>query len=415
MAIPIITDWTILQNEAGVGATATLPTFAAGTNRIVEILIATYNGAGNANISTSASANGESAALIDGYITGVERTAIGVYVFLESQIAAINGQTLTTSGAGGSQKSVLYRVRGNCNQVVPTAYNKAFSAVSATLTMSLTRAADSNTTVVGFSSTTGHELVSSNPTRDGTVSLASGRRVSYGSEPDTANTSNTTVNGSGRTAAVVYNVEEPSAQIITDVNGGAGVRIGSTGNTASTSGFTTAPTSGTLGGRAIAITAYNSGTGVVTFNAPVLVHGETYPEFDANHTLVLTAGAESASLAGVPLSPPTGSTAITVASPNNVSEDAFGFILVANGITPVGGDKFYGIDADVTWLPNLGLTSGDLPVVTVVRYWDQSTGIAYVLNLTINGEGVVVDNRGLSVVGLSHSGLSVAGLSVVGL
>lgn len=213
---------------------------------------------------------------------------------------------------------------------------------------------------------------------------------------------------------LTVNIPDP-AQTITSINGGAGIKIGSTGNTAETTGFTSDPDTITIGSLSGTVTAYNSGTGQVAFSVPAPVHEASYPDIDSTQTVTISNDTESADLANVPFDPPLGSTPITVASPVNDDDRYLGYWMIdIFGINPVDGDKFYGIDADVTWAADTGGSAVGLPVTTPVTYWDASTGIAYNLMVTVNPDGVA-SASGLSVSGVSVTGLSVVGLSVTGL
>jgi len=313
MAISVITDWTILINEGSTSATATLPTFSAGSDRIVELAFDMYNGAGNTNIPTTVTANGESAALVDGHTTAQSKNSVGVYQFLESQISTINGQTLTSSSGSGSQKSVYYRVLGGGKQILPTAFGKAYAASASALTISLTRAASSYTTVVSVTSASGSTITTSNPTNGGILTKTSNRRFSYGSAADTANTSDTTATGQLYTSSVAYNRESAPLQIITSVNDGAGIKAGSSGNTAVVTGFASDPTSGNIGGKAFTEVSYSAGT--VTFSMPAYSDDAVWPLLNSSATVIISDGTNSPVLDGVSLLPPEGWAVVTISAP----------------------------------------------------------------------------------------------------
>jgi hypothetical protein len=232
-------------------------------------------------------------------------------------------------------------------------------------------------------------------------------------------TATTQLSQNGRTMTFVgspaLDTDTPfPAQTITSINSGAGVKIGSTGNIAATSGFASAPTTVTIGSLTGTVTAYNSGTGDTTFTVPAPTHEASYPDIDSTQTVTLSnGGGETASLAGVPFEPPTGSTAITVAAPVTDDSRYLGYwMLDIFGVTAANGDKYYGIDADVTWAADTGGSAVSLPVTTPVVYWDASTGIAYLLVVTVNPDGIVTN--GITARGLTAVGMTVTGLTAIG-
>lgn len=204
---------------------------------------------------------------------------------------------------------------------------------------------------------------------------------------------------------------------ITGVNGGTGVRANSTGNVATSTGtWAGSVNAGTLGGKALTITNFNAGTGDITFTMPNYVDGATYPQPNGTHTAQFTDGTYSPTLAGVQLNPPTGRTAVTVASPDNTDPKKLGYWFALDGKTPVNGDVIVGIDADVTWNADTGGTAaGPLPKTTETGLWQQSTGIMSLYNVTINGAGEVVSVGGLVTRGLTETGLINRGLVTRGL
>lgn len=369
-----------------VNAIAGFPTIPAGANRTAVLEVNYFRtNSGNITVPTTVTVGGISGTYFAGDAPGSTqvRSGLTAWSFTESQIEAISGgAVIITGGTLGTQtRAVAYVVQDTKQGGV---LNQATARVSTGgLSIPLTRSADSYTMFAGYVDF-GESVTITNPAW---VALIGNVNFAYAA--DTARTANTTTQSKTyvQTGHVV-NFEPVPAQTITSVNGGAGVKIGSTGNTAVTNGFPSAPNAGTFGGKPITITAYDVDTKAVTFNGPVVVGGESFPTFSGTQTLVLTNGTESASLAGVPISPPTGSTLITVASPENIDTKAFGHILVAEGVTPENGDTFYGVDEDVTWLPTTFGIAVDLPVVTPVHFHKTSTGIAYELLLTVNGEGV---------------------------
>lgn len=218
---------------------------------------------------------------------------------------------------------------------------------------------------------------------------------------------NTFVTPSGHTinftGSPTLDTDSPySLQSIISINDGAGIRIGSTGNIARSSGFTTAPTTVMIGSLAGTVTNYNPVNGDITFSVPAPVHTIAYPDIASTQTVTFSNGAgESSSLTSVPFSPPLGSTTVTVSSPVTNDDRYLGYWMILSlGVTPANGDKFYGIDADVTWTADTGGSATSLPVTTPVVYWDASTGTAYLLNVTVNPDGVVSEVGKASLIGI---------------
>lgn len=283
-----ITQWTPLLDEGAVGATATMPTIAAGSNRRVLILIAAYNGGGNSQPPASITINGITRNQLAGDTVARDRPSLGLYVFTESEIATISEQSIAST-ATGTQKTILYKLRGDSTQG-EIAHNAAYSDVTADLAMGLARVANSQTELIGFSSTTGHVLTSSNPTNDGNVSLTSGRCISWAEQPEAADiTADTVVNGNARTSAVVLNIG-PAVAIasITSVNGGTDTaRIGES-VPVEVSNFTDPVDAGTIDG--VTLPAASS----TSITLPSFAPGALVPRVGASRTLVLTRGAQSA-------------------------------------------------------------------------------------------------------------------------
>lgn len=372
---------------------------------------------------------GQSATLVAGYSTGSGylRSIGGLWAINESQIAAMSGNAIVTTGGFGTALVISLSITGVA-QVLPTSgefgqVNPADS-VSATLDRSidLNRTTDGITLAFQHWSGISNAVTMVDPSRDVNISDA-GSTASIAYQTDTTTgllaTSWNSVDTTRHASFLAVSFNPAPAQAITNVNGGAGIKIGSTGNTATVTGAPSAATGGTFGGRPITVTNWNSVTGVATFTAPDIVHGEAFPDIDSLQTLTITGSGWSASLPNVQLKPPAGSTAVIVASPDNADPHKLGVHIIAElGITPANGDKLYGIDAVITWLPDTGYENATITppsLVTQVRYWDASTGIGYVLNVTIPVDGAIIIDGGLSSVGLTSTGLTAIGLTAVGL
>lgn len=198
---------------------------------------------------------------------------------------------------------------------------------------------------------------------------------------------------------------------ITGVNGGTGVRANSTGNVATSTGaWAGSVNAGTLGGKALTITGFDEVTGDITFIMPAYADGATYPRPNGTHTAQFTNGTYSPTLAGVQLNQPTGRTAVTVASPDNTDPKKLGYWFALDGKTPVNGDVIIGVDADVTWNADTGgAAAGPLPKTTEVVFWQQSSGITYFYNVTVQGAEIVVPPVAVGPLGRARSLLRVSG------
>lgn len=314
----VLVPLTKILDEGAVGAAASLPPIPAASNRIVVVFVAPYSGASTSQPPSSINSNGVTANLLAGDTVARERASLGVYLFGESDIAEISGQSITST-ATGAQKSVFYAVLQDCDPSVVD-FASAYSSTTATLTMPLSRLAESLTLAVAFSSTTGQTLTMTQPANDAVIALASGRQVTYGEQSEaTTQAVDHTVAGNARTSAIVVNFRNAAvSQSITSVNGGAGIRAGSTGNTADAAGFSAPPNSGTYGSLAL-----SSVTGTATnpvFSVPGYFDGEVYPDPTGTHALTLNAPGDETASINVPMLPPLGMAAVTIVEPVTESE-----------------------------------------------------------------------------------------------
>lgn len=371
-----------------VDPSGTFPVIPSGSNRLVFLTVNVGQSSGiNAVAPSAVIIGGVSATFVAGDVPGASqlRGTLSTWMLNESQVSSMLGSSISITGQSGAfTRSIAWAVQG-ASQAIPTRKNNAFITTGA-ITMSLARAADS-WTFFGAYVQTAEDITLANPIRISRI-----LNVNIGYAADTARTVNSTTQSKTYVqSAHVINVEPAPLHQILSVNGGAGVEIGSTGNTAVTTGFANPITEGTLGGEPLTVTGYDAETGIVTFDGPVVVDQEAFPLFDSSQTIVFANDTEEASLTLVPLNPPTGSTLISVSSPENVDPRAFGYhVNQAYGFELVDGDIFYGVDADVEWLPNTYGSAEVLPVTTPVILRRTSTGIAYVMNVTVNPEGEVV-------------------------
>lgn len=277
----ILTGSVTILNQGAIGAAAMMPTsFAAGSDRLVWAVISTYDGGSTTNIPTAVACNGRVPTLVAGSTTPVNRTATGIYQFNEADIPFIANQSLTSTGATGSQKNIEVFVLQNCKQEATPRSNSGHLDATGTLALPLTRIAESFTFGYAFTSSADTLLTLTNPTRVGST-LFTTRRASYGYAADTARTVDFTVAGSNRTYGVVLNVAPVPAQAITTVNSGNPVKIGGTVSV-SVSGFTKAITKGTIDGVPLTVASSSSVT------LPNLVDGAQLPRKGAARVLFLS-------------------------------------------------------------------------------------------------------------------------------
>jgi hypothetical protein len=385
MAIPILQDWTLLINEGGLSASAELPQFPAGQNRIVEILSVVYAGSTLTTLPTNISADEVPAALVVGNATQ-NRVSLGVHQFLEGQIPLIEGKPLVSTGASGTNKTILYRVLGNCKQVVPSNKGVVYTQTGGSLSLPLPRAKNSFTTALALSSTNTQSVGITNPARVNVIPLTSTRRVSYGSADDTENTSNTVFTATAVTAGVAYNREEAPLQNITAVNGGNGVRAGSTGNKASVTGFAIPPTSGTIGG--VAFTNFSYSAGEVSFSLPMYDDGAIWPSFNGPAEVRITDGVDTPILAEVPVLPPAGWAAIVMQNPITDDRTFLGF-----HTNIVGHEIAYNTENGAIEMTPDGGFKFATPGMKQFYKRNISTGLVTLLNIRFNSSGTIVGRR----------------------
>ena len=174
--------------------------------------------------------------------------------------------------------------------------------------------------------------------------------------------------------------------------------------------------SGTVG--SLAVTDVSQTGTEAEFTIPAPTDAAYWPEPDATATLTLTDGTDPATFDALFNSIP-GYTSVVIASPDNDDQYKLGYWAT---FPLEDGDRVMfdppnpaPPDSTTGWTVNADGSYQDAPDgVKVWYHWRTATSLMYIYEATVGG-GVVVDNRGLSVVGLSVTGLSVAGLSVAGL
>lgn len=378
---------------APVVATTTYPTVPAGNNRFAVMLVHYGSAAAvNVTVPNSITINGVSGSYVAGDAPGSTQLRAGLtaWAFKEPSIAAISGGAVSiTGGSGGVITRAYGFVVQDTSQVDITraAHARVQPATgSAGLSIALTRAANSYTVFAVYTQTN-EPITLANPARDALID-----NINIGYEADTAQTANSTSQLKTYVqSGVVINFESVPSQAITDVNGGAGVIAGSTGNTASTSGFNSAPTSGTLGGKSIIITNYNSGTGVATFTAAGYVDGQAFPDPDTAMTLTLQNDTESASINGVPNLEPAGISSVTLSGINTA-----GKYLGAHIPGLANGDKLVCINTDGVFKvnPNTEVFEWQPGTERLIWWRSATTGIMTLVVATFNNAGEVISVSG---------------------
>ena len=213
-------------------------------------------------------------------------------------------------------------------------------------------------------------------------------------------------------------IERPSGFGITSVNDDDELYSGAV-NTAEVVGYdagTNPIVSGTVG--SLAVTDVSQTGTEAEFTIPAPTDAAYWPEPDTTQTLTLTDGADPATFDALFNSIP-GYTSVVIASPDNDDQYKLGYWAT---FPLEDGDRVMfdppnpaPPDSTTGWTVNADGSYQDAPDgVKVWYHWRTATSLMYIYEATVGG-GVVVDNRGLSVVGLSVTGLSVAGLSVAGL
>lgn len=411
MAVSELLAATIILNEGGIAANATMPTIPAGADRVVPVTAIAYNGGGQSSVPTAVTCNGRTAQWINGDSGLKDRATMGMWMFNESDIPFISGQTLVTSGAAGSVKSIHVRVLQDCNQSVPVNSNQGWTSASTGMTLPLTRGATSLTVADVFTQAAATLFTFTNPTRTGSVDYLT-RDVSSAVASDTAGTVNfttTTASGGNRTTAVVVNFLTKASYDVTSVNGGTNsVQIGSSGNTFETVNLT-GVTAASLGG--VAMTSVAGSSSPWTFTCPPLTDGAVSPY--PSGTFSITGAEGSPTLAGVAVTLPTGLTSVTLAGTLNTTNTGILYnfspaAVVTDQIfyppVPTVG-KYITIDAQ-------GNIDTDYDGTTQFWHWQASTGItrSYDVIVGAGGSSSNITSAGLTSIGLTRVGLTSSGL-----
>lgn len=212
----------------------------------------------------------------------------------------------------------------------------------------------------------------------------------------------------------------PTLESIISVNGGAGITAGSTGNTAQLSGYSSSPTSATIGPLSMTNLSYNSGSQVLTFDCPAYADGATWPLFDSTATFTVSNGSQSANLNSTPTNPPTGWATVTISGPNTTDSTYIGFYTdISNHEmvyeTKIGESVLYpAVGLVITTDGGVSLPS-DLAGDHIMYKRNLTSGVITQLTVAINDASEVVSVSGLTSIGLTSIGLTSTGLTSAGL
>lgn len=379
----LLTAPTILSDQVGITTNATMPgSFSAGSNRMVLIHIAMYNGGGNAGLPTAVTCNGVSAVFLTGDSATQTRLSLSTWYFLEADLATIAGQSLVSNGGTGTLKSVAYGVVQDARQSTPTNKNFGYTSAGGTLSVSLTREADSLTYAYSFTNAAATLLTLAEPTRTGSNAFTT-RWGSYGTAADTARTANFTMSGGTYMSGNVFNIITIPSQTITDINSGAAVDGDSSGNTFTTTGFTEDITDVDIGGLTCTNVDETAGSG--TFDVPPPVDGEVYPELGVNQDVTISGATESAILAKMF---ELGTYTIMPLVDPNLADPTYPTYHF--DFTPVTTDLMITEDG-ITPSADGGVTLPAAAIKTIM-HWVRATGVMYIYSFEINQDGVVTNS-----------------------
>lgn len=253
----------------------------------------------------------------------------------------------------------------------------------------------------------GTTLIQNKRTRANSSGLCSG--IAYEIRPTTGATGARTwptyfTTSSIWTAFAFEILPEPPLQTITDINSGGDVSGDTSGNTFTTTGFTESITDVTVGSLECTSVSETAGSG--TFTVPPPVHGEVYPELGISQDVVISGSTESATLAKNFVLD--GYTITSLVDPEIVD---LTYPTANFDVTPVTDDLMCTVSADVTPFDD-GEIITDAAKTTLILHWVRDTGVMYIYSFTINAEGDVVSNNGLTAIGLTAIGLTQVGLTV---
>lgn len=388
MAVSELLAATIILNEGGIAANATMPTITAGADRVVPVTAIAYSGGGQSSVPTAVTCNGRTAQWINGDSGLKDRATMGMWMFNESDIPFISGQTLVTSGASGSLKSIHVRVLQDCDQSVPVNSNQGWTSASTGMTLPLTRGATSLTVADVFTQSTGTLFTFTNPTRTGSVDYTN-RDVSSAVASDTAGTVNfttTTASGGNRTTAVVVNFLTKASYDITSINGGTNsVQIGSSGNTVETVNLT-GVTAASLNG--IAMTSVAGSSSPWTFTCPPLTDEAVSPYPSGTFSVTGTEG--SPTLNDVDVTLPDGLVEVTLSG--TINDTITGVVYDFDPAAVVTDKIFYPPDpSGSTYIIVDAQGNIDTNHSGTVEFWhwQASTGITRSYDVIVGNGGVI--------------------------
>lgn len=413
----VITEWTrLLETTTNMSADCTMPTIAAGSNRMVLICIRARSGGGTVSVPASITCNGVTANREAGDSVTRNRVALGVYVFREADLATISGQTISSIAEGTSSptKSVHYKLIGDCDQgdlaAVGNDFNDDGGSSAGNLSISLARLENSWTEALS-SSEGGFALTLTNPSRDGEMyGTGTSDIVNYGSiESETAGTSAFTSTRVYRATALAINIAHAEGgPEITAVNGDDTVSDASSGNTVTTSLGLDSVSAIVIRDADLNETAGSSiaGSGTDwTFATPALA--DRSAAYYGSATLVLTGVYDSDPVElefPITFNQPSGLDLTTLAADPDTSDQAVGYGIVT--IAEGGQYVFDNTEAEI-FNDALGYTIGD-----------QSTEVTYVYDGTMTVFTLLTGSEasadGFTAQGFTSQGFTAQGFTARG-
>lgn len=391
----------------------TMITPSAGSNRLVLYTYLYYSGS-NPTTPSGITCNGVAGvfAFGDAPSSVPPRVSCSTWYFLESDIAAISGQTVTPAGASGTLDGRIVTVLQDCPQTSMIFDSDVGHASSGTISRALDRDGNSFSIMFSQSQNAGATLTLGEPSYVGRIAF-SFSSVSYGYAADTFRTANATTVANSNTGMTVANFKSIGASIV-DINGGSHVEVGST-VTVNTTGFTGTPTA-SFNVTGISATVTGSAN-VWSLDFSERVDGAVFPALPAASNLTLTNGSESAVLAMPNYIKKAAEVEIVysmaVTSDLNYTSGA----IAADGFTVEGAELIYTPYGDFVAFPDGSWTATSDGVVAAWFRPITGTGAGnvYYYEFTINGGSIVVTGGGLTSSGLTSSGLTRVGLTSAGL
>ena len=407
---------TAIASNAG-----TMPgSFSAGSNRAVLYTVHLQS-AGSPVPPTSITCNGINKTPIAGDTTSQSRVTSTAFLFLESELATIAGQTVTINGATATVTSRTIHVLQDCEQATPINKTQARGTGGGNLNLSLARSSNSLTILYSLSQNVNYTATLTNPTATAMLQLGGVVALTHGSMADNAGTvvATSSTQAASQQSAIAINFKS-AIQQSANLNGGNPVKVGQTGISAALTGFTSIPTSVTCtySGGAKSLTCSNiaGNASAITFDIEDRSEGVDYPAIGDGLTFTITNGAET-TVPTTSLAAKKGETTVApFASSITYWNTYFGYYWAQAGFTVDGGEFVYVSYGDFVLNTDTGFTvsSGG-----IINGWFRpasgtGAGNVYYYEFTVNG-GTITGSGGLTSSGLTSSGLTRQGLTSSGL